>query len=143
MSVIVGVITFSLSSCGSRDVIASFLEKIRNFPEVQLKGYHCFITLIDKIVITSVNIVTDLVVTGSNLLRMHQTKNICFSLFTLNQSNIQFETLEYYRHSEEHLAHHFQLLAREKPWIYTDLKNRIKQIMQFSKLHCYSNHENI
>ena len=107
MSVIVGVITFSLSSCGSRDVIASFLEKIRNFPEVQLKVYHCFITLIDKIVITSVNIVSNLVVTGSNLLRMHQMKNICFSLFNLNQSNIQFETLEQYRHSEGHLVHHF------------------------------------
>ena len=34
MSVIVSVITFSLSQCESGDVIASFLQKIRNFPEI-------------------------------------------------------------------------------------------------------------
>ena len=92
MSVIVSFVTFSLSSCKSRGVITSFLEKIRHFPEVHF--------------ITSINSVRNLVVTGTNLLRKHQMKNICFSLFTFNQSRIQFETLEYCLHSEEHLTHH-------------------------------------
>ena len=83
-----------------------FWRKSEIFPEVHFKGYHCFITLTDKIVITSINSVRNLVVTGKNLLRKHQMKNICFSLFTFNQSKIQFETLEHYRHSEEHLTHH-------------------------------------
>ena len=86
MSVIVNFITFSLSSC-ERHVIASFLEKISNVSEVH-------------------NSVRNLVVTGTNLLKKHQMKNICFPLFTFNQSKIQFETMEHYRHSEEHLAHH-------------------------------------
>ena len=72
-----------------------FLEKIRNIPEVHFKGYHCFITLTDKIVITSINSVRNLVFTGTNLLRNHQLKTICFSLFTFSQSKIQFETLEH------------------------------------------------
>ena len=56
-------------------------------------------------------------------------KNICFSLFTFNQSKIQFETQEHYRDSEEHLTYHLHLLTREKPWIYMDLKNRVKQMI--------------
>ena len=91
MSVIVNFITFSLSSC-ERHVIASFLEKISNVSEVHF--------------IRSINSVRNLVVTGTNLLKKHQMKNICFPLFTFNQSKIQFETMEHYRHSEEHLAHH-------------------------------------
>ena len=70
--------------------MTSFLEKIRHFPEVHF--------------ITSINSVRNLVVTGTNLLKKHQIKNICFSL-------------------------NIQLLTREKPWIFTDLKNRVKQIM--------------
>ena len=143
MLVIVSFITFSPSSCESRDVIASFLEKIKNISEVHFKGYHCFITLTDKFVIASINSVRNSVVTGTNLLRKHQMKNICFSLFTFSQPKIQFKTLEHYRHSEEHLTHYLQLLTREKPCIYTDLKNQAKSIMQFLKLHCYSNHKNI
>ena len=76
-----------------------FLEKIRNFPEVYFKGYHWSVTLTDKIVITSINSVTNLVVTETNLLRKHQIKNICFSLFTFNQSKTKFETLEQYWHN--------------------------------------------
>ena len=49
---------------------------------------------------------SNLVVTGANPLRKHQMKNICFALFIFNQSKIQFETLEQYRHSEEHLTRH-------------------------------------
>ena len=70
MSVIVSVVTFSLSSCESRDVITSFLEKIRLFPEVHF--------------ITSINSVRNLVVAGTNLLKKHQMKKKCFSLFTFN-----------------------------------------------------------
>ena len=83
-----------------------FWRKSEIFPEVHFKGYHCFITLTDKIVITSINSARNLAVIRKNLLRKHQMKNICFSLFTFNQSKIQFETLEHYRHSEEHLTHH-------------------------------------
>ena len=83
-----------------------FWRKSEIFPEVHFKGYHCFITLTDKIVITSINSARNLAVIRKNLLRKHQMKNICFSLFTFNQSKIQFETLEHYGHSEEHLTHH-------------------------------------
>ena len=92
MSVIVSFITFSLSLCESRDVIASFLEKIRNVLEFHF--------------IPSINSVRNSVVTGTNLLKKHQMKNICFSLFTFNQSKIQLETIEHYRHSEEYFMHH-------------------------------------
>ena len=86
MSAIVNFITFSLSSCESRDVIASFFEKITNFPEVHFKGYHCFITLTVKIVITSINSVSNLVVTGVNLLRNHQMKiSVILYLLSINQ----------------------------------------------------------
>ena len=50
--------------------MTSFLEKIRHFPEVHF--------------ITSINSVRNLVVTGTNLLKKHQMKNKCFSLFTFN-----------------------------------------------------------
>ena len=84
-----------------------FWRKSEIYLEVHFKGYHCFITLTDKIVITSNNnSARNVAVTGKNLLRKHQMKNICVSLFTFNQSKIQFETLEHYRHSEEHLTHH-------------------------------------
>ena len=69
-----------------------FLEKIRNVSEVHF--------------IRSINSVRNLVVTLTNLLKKHQIKNFCFPLFTFNQSKIQIETIEHYRHSEEHLVHH-------------------------------------
>ena len=106
-----------------------FWRKSEIFPEVHCNGYYCFITLTNKIVITRINSVHNLVVTGTNLLRKHQMKNICFSLITFNQSKIQFETLEHYRDSEEHLAHHLQLLTREKPWIYTDLSSKTDNVV--------------
>ena len=83
-----------------------FWRKSEIFPEAHFKDYLCFITLTDKIVITSINSACNLAVTGTNLLRKHQMKNIFFSLFTFNQSKIQSETLEHYRHTEEHLTHH-------------------------------------
>ena len=58
-----------------------FWRKSEIFPEVHFKGYHCFITLTDKIVITSINSARNLAVTGKNLLRKHQMKN----LLSINQ----------------------------------------------------------
>ena len=143
MSAMVNFITFSLSSCGKQKCYCFFFGKNQKFPEVHFKGYHCFITLTEKIVITSINSVSNLVVTGPSLLGKHQMKNIFFLyLLSINQK-IQFETREHYRDSEEHLTHHLQLLTGEKPRIYTDLKNQVKQIMQFSKLHCHGNHKNM
>ena len=75
VSVIVRVSTFSLSQCESRDVTVSFSEKIRNFPGVHCKCCQSPITLTEKTVIIL-------------------SKNICFSLFIFNESEIQFETLE-------------------------------------------------
>ena len=58
-----------------------FWRKSEIFPEVHFKGYHCFITPTDKIVITSINSARNLAVTGKNLLRKHQMKN----LLSINQ----------------------------------------------------------
>ena len=63
-----------------------FWRKSEIFPEVHFKGYHCFITPTDKIVITSINSARNLAVTRKNLLRKHQMKNICFLyLLSINQ----------------------------------------------------------
>ena len=94
MSAILNFITFSLSSCESKDVLLLFWRKSEILPKFILRA----ITVSSprqKIVITVINRVSNVVVTGTNLFRKHQVKNICFSLFTFNQSKIQFETREH------------------------------------------------
>ena len=73
-----------------------FWRKAEIFQKFILRS-HCSFTLTDNIFITSINSVSNLVVTGKNPLRKHQMKNVCFSVFIFNQSKIQFETLEQYR----------------------------------------------
>ena len=73
-----------------------FWGKSEIFQKVHFKGDHCSFILGDKIVIISVNSISNVAVTGANPLRKHQMKNICFALFIFNQSKIQFEILEQY-----------------------------------------------
>ena len=80
-----------------------FLEKNENFPILIAITVHLEQ---DRIVITSISSVSNLVVTRENSLRKHQLKKYLFCSIFFNQSKIQFETLEEYRHSEERLTYH-------------------------------------